>query len=150
MAYCCLECGHIFEDGEQAVWEETHGLDAPPYEKFSGCPICKSNYEETVRCEICHGEFLIDELNSGCVCNECLDEYKKDFDTCYSIGKQDCQEIKINGLLISLLSINGIEEILYNYLKENQDDIDCSAYVEEDEDWFVNKLVKEVNENDNR
>jgi predicted nucleic acid-binding Zn-ribbon protein len=24
MTFKCLECGHIFEDGEQAIWEEHH------------------------------------------------------------------------------------------------------------------------------
>ena len=25
--YRCCECGNLFEEGEQAVWEEHHGLD---------------------------------------------------------------------------------------------------------------------------
>lgn len=33
MMYRCCDCGHLFEEGEQAVREETHGLDSPPYEK---------------------------------------------------------------------------------------------------------------------
>lgn len=32
MMYKCRECGNLFEEGEQAVWEETRGLDSPPYE----------------------------------------------------------------------------------------------------------------------
>ena len=46
--YKCTECGNLFEEGEQAAWEETHGLDSPPYEKFSGCPVCKGGYEESI------------------------------------------------------------------------------------------------------
>ena len=44
--YRCEECGHLFEEGEQVVWIEKHGLSAPPYERFSGCPICKGTYSE--------------------------------------------------------------------------------------------------------
>ena len=33
MMYRRCECGNLFEEGEQAVWEERHGLDSPPYEK---------------------------------------------------------------------------------------------------------------------
>ena len=36
MMYRCVNCGNLFEEGEQAVWEETHGLDSPPYETWSG------------------------------------------------------------------------------------------------------------------
>lgn len=144
MAFKCLECGHIFEEGEQAVWEETHGLDTPPYEKFSGCPICKGSYEETKQCKICDGEFLEDELNGGCVCDECIDEYSKDFDTCYKISKlADKEEIKINALFASLFSEEEIETILYHYLKTMKE-VSCLDFVEQDKDWFAEKLAEEV------
>ena len=51
--YRCCECGNLFEEGEQAVWEETHGLDSPPYEAWSGCPVCKGGYEEVYQCKDC-------------------------------------------------------------------------------------------------
>ena len=74
MAFKCLACGHIFEEGEQSRWEEHH-----PYgmgyaaEEFSGCPICNGDFEETKQCEICGGEFLEDELLGGCVCEDCVE-----------------------------------------------------------------------------
>ena len=49
--YKCTECGHLFEEGEQATWEEEHGLDSPPYEKWSGCPVCRGGYEDVNRCK---------------------------------------------------------------------------------------------------
>lgn len=73
MALKCLECGCVFEDGEQAVWEERHGLDNPPYEKFSGCPICCGDYVETKPCANCENEYTEDELYEGW-CEECLRE----------------------------------------------------------------------------
>ena len=144
MAFKCLECGHIFEEGEQSRWEEHH-----PYgmgyaaEEFSGCPICNGDFEETKQCEICGGEFLEDELNGGCVCDECIEEYSKNFDFCYKISDNEKEEIKINALLASLLDVDEIETILYHYLKTKRD-IDCSKFVNQDKDWFADKLVEEV------
>ena len=143
MAFKCLECGQIFEDGEQAIWEETHGLDTPPYEKFSGCPICKGSYEETEQCKICGGEFLEDELNGSCVCDKCIEEYSRDFEICYKIGETEKEEIKINSLITSILNADVIEEILYLYLK-NEKNVDCSAFVEDNKSWFADKLLEEV------
>ena len=138
MAYKCLYCGHIFEEGEEAIWSEAHG------EKWSGCPICRSGFEETKKCSICEGVFLEDELKGGCVCEDCLQEMSKDLSVCYEIGKQDRQETKINGMLLSILSVEEIEQILYNFIKENKKGINCSAYIEQDEDWFADKLSEEV------
>ena len=145
MAFKCLDCGHIFEEGEQSRWEEHH-----PYgmgyaaESFSGCPICNGDFEETKQCEICGGEFLEDELNGGCVCDDCVEEYKRDLETCYAIAETtEKQEIKINALLASLFDVDEIETILYHYLKTKRD-IDCSKFVNQDKDWFADRLVEEV------
>ena len=146
MAFKCLSCGHIFEEGEQASWEEHH-----PYgmgyaaESFSGCSICNGDYEETKQCEICGGEFLEDELNGGCVCDECVEEYKRDLETCYKIADTaEKEEIKINPLLVSLFDVDEIEAILYQKLESVKDNIDCSAFIDEDKDWFAEKLAEEV------
>ncbi len=69
--YRCAECGNLFEEGEQATWEERHGLDSPPYEKWSGCPVCKGDYEEVYRCEECGDWHSEDELYDGW-CEKCL------------------------------------------------------------------------------
>lgn len=146
MAYKCLACGHIFEEEEQARWEEHH-----PYgmgyaaEEFSGCPICKGDFEETKRCEICGGEFLENELLGDCVCEDCVEEYKRDLETCYKIAETASKEkIKINPLLVSTFDITEIEEILYQQLKSVGNNNDFSAFINEDKDWFAEKLVEEV------
>ena len=69
--YKCTECGNLFEEGEQAVWEETHGLDSPPYEKWSGCPVCRGDYEEVHQCKKCGDWHSEDELYDGW-CESCL------------------------------------------------------------------------------
>ena len=146
MAFKCLECGNVFEDGEQAVWEEHH-----PYgmgyatERFSGCPVCNGSYEETKQCKICGGEFLEDELLGGCVCEECVEEYKRDLETCYKIAETASKEkIKINPLLVSAFDITEIEEILYQQLKSVGNNNDFSAFINVDKDWFAEKLAEEV------
>lgn len=42
----CLDCGHVFEAGEESRWVERHGFHSGPYEKWSGCPLCRGAYEE--------------------------------------------------------------------------------------------------------
>jgi hypothetical protein len=63
--YKCLECGHIFDEGEQSRWVEDYG------ERMTGCPLCLGDYAETYLCSSCGGEFLDDEMYCG-ICPECL------------------------------------------------------------------------------
>lgn len=135
MAYKCLECGNIFEYGEEAHWVEPHG------EKKKGCPLCKGAYEKTVKCKVCGGEHLDEELFEG-VCEECIDEYRKDFDSCYEISLGEKEEIKINSLLVSLFEPSDIEAILIKHIKTNCHDIDCSEYIDEDISWFGEQIAK--------
>ena len=73
--YKCTECGHLFEEGEQAVWYENqgecHGVTA--MERFSGCPLCHEDYEEVYQCEQCGDWHSEDELYNGW-CEKCLRE----------------------------------------------------------------------------
>ena len=73
MMFKCESCGNLFEEGEQATWEERHGLDSPPYEQWSGCPICKGGYEEVRQCKECGDWHADNELYSGW-CEKCLRE----------------------------------------------------------------------------
>lgn len=70
--YLCLNCGNLFE--EPSEWEERHGLHAPPYEKWVGCPKCKGSYIETFKCSDC-GCYIVNNyivLNNGdCYCENC-------------------------------------------------------------------------------
>jgi hypothetical protein len=75
MMFKCCECGHLFEDGEQAVWYENqgecHGVTA--MERFSGCPLCHDDYEEVHQCKECGEWHTEDELYEGW-CEKCLRE----------------------------------------------------------------------------
>ena len=151
MAYKCRECGHIFDEGEEAVWKEQYGeyWGMPAYREMTGCPMCHSeDYEETTRCEVCGSEHLEDELFGG-VCEECLDKARHDFKLCHKICGDEKQEIKINALLASLLDEGDIEQILMEYIAERCENIDCSSFIDNDADWFGEQLAKEVNKNEN-
>ena len=150
MAYICLACGHIFEEGEEAHWKEECGeyWGTPCYEEYTGCPICKGNYEEAVKCEICGSEHLQRELNGG-VCDECIDEYRKDFDTCYKISFGETKTIEINSLLASLFDVLDIEQILKEYIRDKWKDVSCDKFIDSDKYWFGEKLIEEVKKNEN-
>ena len=71
--YKCIDCGHLFEEGEESVWYENqgecHGVTA--MERFSGCPICHGDYEEVHKCKECGVWHTEDELYGG-LCEKCL------------------------------------------------------------------------------
>ena len=73
--YKCTECGHLFEEGEQAVWHENQGEchGATAMERFSGCPLCHEDYEEVYQCKKCGKWHSEDELYD-CWCEKCLRE----------------------------------------------------------------------------
>ena len=66
--FVCLECGNIFETPKH--WEETHGLDCGPYEKWSGCNICGGAYTEAYQCDCCvkwiNDDYIIADGNRYC------------------------------------------------------------------------------------
>ena len=70
MSKCC-DCGHLFEDGEQAVTYETHGFYQPPYEEIHSCPVCGGDFEEVHQCKECGDWHYEDELYDGW-CEKCL------------------------------------------------------------------------------
>ncbi len=149
--YKCLDCGHIFEYGEESIRRESRGEfgGTPCFEEMIGCPLCGGDYEETIPCAICGSEHLEDELNGG-VCDDCIDEYRKDFNSCYEISMGETTEIKINSLLASLFDVGDIEQILKEYIRDRWQDIDCSQFIDEDISWFGERLAEEVKKNENR
>lgn len=71
--YHCLDCDRFFETPRQ--FTERHGLEAPPYETWLGCPNCGGAYEEAKLCDCCGnwtgGKYY--ETENGCVyCEECV------------------------------------------------------------------------------
>lgn len=149
MSFKCLECGHIFEEGEQAVWSEGRGefWGTPCSEEMSGCPLCRGDYEKTEQCKICGSACLADELEGG-VCDDCVDKYRKDFNACYNISDGETTKIEINALLASLFDVSDIEQILKEYIRDRWHDVDCSPFIDEDKSWFGERLAEEVRKNE--
>lgn len=143
--YKCLECGHIFEEGEQARWNDPRGEYAgvPCSETMYGCPLCKGNYKKTVSCEICESAHLENELYGG-VCIECIDGYRKDAEMCFKVSEGEKEQIKINAFLASIFDENDIEHILYEIVKSEKGSLDCSKFIDEDLYWFGDRLAEEV------
>ena len=73
MMFKCCDCGHLFEEGEQAVTYETHGFHQPPYEEIHSCPVCGGDFEEVHQCKECGDWHTDDELYEGW-CEKCLRE----------------------------------------------------------------------------
>ena len=46
--YKCLECGNLFEEGEQKRMRECVGeyWGSPAYQEYAVCPCCGGSYEE--------------------------------------------------------------------------------------------------------
>ena len=102
MMYRCENCGNLFEEGEQAVWEENHGLDSPPYETWSGCPICRGDYEEVNQCKKCGDWHSEDELYDGW-CEKCLREtinYDTFFEYCEANNDEQYLDIFVMSELL--------------------------------------------------
>ena len=117
MMYRCENCGHLFEEGEQAVWEERHGLDSPPYEKWDGCPLCKGDYEEVHQCKGCGDWHSDDELYEGW-CEKCLREsinYDTFFEYCEA--NKDEQYLDIFGMSELLGGMDCPKNVSYEFHK---------------------------------
>lgn len=144
----CLECGHVFEEGEQAKWSESRGefWGSACNEIMSGCPLCQGDYAETKPCEICGAEHLEDELISG-VCCECIEDYSNNVEICYKVAEIEKENVKLNSFLASVLTTKEMEEILFNFVKQchskNKGSIQTSDFINEDKYWFVER-VKEI------
>lgn len=147
--YKCLECGNLFEEGEQATWQESRGefWGSPCNKTLSGCPVCKGEYEKTVKCSICSSEHLEDELISG-VCNDCLEQYSENVDVVFKIAKGSEDTISINSFLASVYDNETIEKILLENLKQTakyrQEKI--KNFLNDDKTWFAERLTEVLND----
>ena len=146
MTYKCLECGHIFEEGEEGHYFENGECWGAPYsQKIYCCPLCKGDYDVTTPCEICGSEHLEEELNGG-LCDECIDKYKNDIEMCFKIGKNDDDKVELNCFLASVFEKDEIEEILFEELKKLNKyvTVDCEKFINSDRSWFAERLVEEL------
>jgi hypothetical protein len=73
----CLDCGHLFDEGEASTWKEGRGeyWGMECYESVSGCPQCHGSYAKAVKCDICDeyidGDYMMTEDGQR-FCMHCL------------------------------------------------------------------------------
>lgn len=72
--FICLECGALFDEPKKYI--ELHGLDTPPYEEMSGCPVCGGAYTNTIFCDACGepitGDYVKINPTGDCYCDSCF------------------------------------------------------------------------------
>lgn len=145
--YRCLECGHIFEEGEQKEISETIGEfgSYPATITRMCCPLCNGEYEEVHYCKMC-GSCFSDEYLNGGICDSCIESYKNDIEVCYKISKGETTPVKINCFLASMFLEEEIDEILIEKLREKAktENVDCSSFINDDKMWFGEMLECEV------
>ena len=78
--FICTECGHVFDEDEVFVVDETLDvIDGVPYkETYACCPECNGSYEQAKQCEHCGEWFRFDDLIGGVYCENCMEEFLND------------------------------------------------------------------------
>ena len=103
------------------------------------------NGNEIARCKSCFKLFKIEEMTNR-ICEECFKEYSENIDVLYKVGKYDKKkEIQLNSFLHSVFTVEEIEEILIEKIKECEKikhKLDFSEFVNQDEFWFAEKVVE--------
>ena len=109
MMYRCLNCGNLFEDGEQATWYENQGEchGSIAMGRFDGCPLCRGDYEEVYQCKGCGDWHSEDELYDGW-CEKCLRE-TINYDTFFEYCEANKQDNYLDTFVMCyLLNCNGV------------------------------------------
>lgn len=145
--YKCLKCRNVFEEND-IVFNDQRRFDYYSDGRSIGtCPHCGyDEFYQTWKCEICGEEYFFEDDVCGCehhICHECLDDYKHDFETCYKVSEEEKPvKVELNALLATLFSETEIEQILREYIATHWEDVDCSEYLFDDPDWFVDTFIK--------
>ena len=151
MMYRCENCGHLFEEGKQAVWEETHGLDTPPYEKWSGCPICKGDYEEVHQCKECGDWHTEDELYEGW-CEKCLREtinYDTFFEYCEANKDEQYLDVFVMFELLGGMDCpNKVSWYFHQLMIETYKNDVAWAKNHEEADWLRDACIRFIMDDD--
>lgn len=139
--YKC-ECGSVFSD--PVFFMGIHDCEG-----YYACPNCHTErYAEAEKCEICGNYFFEHEEEVfGGACKSCLEEYKYDLELWLKIGEPIKEEVEISQLLTTVFSAKEIEEILTRELLQAHaiKKIDCTPFIQVDDFWAGEELVKEVN-----
>lgn len=141
----CLDCDSVFEECEISRVEESRGeyCGALCFETVPRCPYCNGEYEKLFQCEMC-GEWHFEEDVFSGVCENCIEAHEHDYKTCEKIGRNEKKPVEINCFFASVFSVEEIEEILHNALKEHGKHgyVSCEKFISADKEWFAEKLLE--------
>lgn len=117
-------------------------------EKFNLNCECGGIFKRFEECCICEVECPSEEVHNG-VCDDCINHYGNNIKICYRLGKKDTVDIKLNGFLAHLFTVDEIEDLLYSKLMEENKSkkIDCTSFIDIDRDWF-GEMLEEVIKNE--
>ena len=151
MTFRCLDCGHIFDESEIKSYFQNHAGfgDAPALEQLYCCPVCDGDFEELAKCEVCGEDFSKDELSYYGVCECCKEDIKSKYkyrpDLCYKIVENEKSAVQINKFLAEMFTQEEIEQVLFKELVcSSYSPVNCESFINADDDWFVEKIVKGV------
>lgn len=146
MWYKCNDCGNLFEDGEEKLCREniSEAWGSPCVMETYVCPSCGGDYEEVEPCVICGAIESEANVDSG-LCDDCVEELRYDYETCFLVGSKDTEAVEINCFLASFFTAEQINEILKKQLEimARYIRVDCKEFIEADRDWFT-EILKEV------
>lgn len=166
MTYICLECGHIFDEGEQYSWQENHGFSDGLYENHEGCPLCHGGFEEAHKCQHCDSEYHESTLYEGW-CEECLRDtltyenclkYLEDTDALVEFMMvafyQSSLPSKVSPKLQSLMHNQFLHQMTYDAIHGTTSFLKlCQRYIMDDDgnygrqdyaEWLIAQPKKEV------
>ena len=133
--YRCRKCGHMFEDGEAYVSDETNA---------AGCPVCNGDFDRVYYCRVCEDYFTEDECVTtahGNVCNKCIDSYRHDAEAIKEVADDTPVSVKLNVFLAEQFTREEIESILLNELLKRKD-ADYKEFIDNDTFWFAEEILR--------
>lgn len=147
--YKCLNCGHLFSEGEVLIKREKH--DDYYSEYVNVCPVCGSdNYEDCIYCRCCEDEHLKSELNIKGVCEECIENFIEsnahNENVCFDIGSKEKVPVEINSFILDYFGdVDNIERHLLEYIKGIQEIYrqDFSRYLKETDEDIISDFLLE-------
>lgn len=131
--YKCEKCGNEWFSDRRGLL----GFGTPECE-------CGGAGVRVIKCDICQDEYRIKETwgYSSHICDNCINEYKNDIETCRKVGREETERIEISSFFTRMLDKEDIEQILYETLKEvhGKKPLDFTPFINMDRDWFADCL----------
>lgn len=137
--YKCLDCGQIFDDGEEEnykIYKGTHTNSKSPAYSWNGCPVCGGVFERTMRCQECKSEHLRSELYADRWCSECLTE-KLTYDSFLEYATSDTIDTE-SGMLEHFMFIK-----MFNFPERYVPSVSSAKFKRVLREWYLRMVANE-------